>query len=197
MADDLTPEQRRRNMQAIRSKDTTIELRLRKALWERGVRYRKNYKKLIGKPDIAITKYKIAVFCDSDYWHGYDWENRNQRIKSNRDYWVPKIERNMERDREVTVALQNEGWLVLRFWEWQIRKHLDEFYPTTDPQLFYRSVRLVQEYKITKVLPGHHQLDIPTSLIGEIEDGFAQIERNGQLKQGNGLFEFRDFQIQI
>ncbi len=126
MADDLTPEQRRKNMQAIRSKDTTIELRLRKALWERGVRYRKNYKKLIGKPDIAITKYKIAVFCDSEYWHGYDWENRSQRIKSNRDYWVPKIERNMERDREVTAALQNEGWLVLRFWEWQIRKHLED-----------------------------------------------------------------------
>ena len=126
MADDLTPEQRRRNMQAIRSKDTTIELRMRKALWERGIRYRKNYKKLIGKPDIAITKYKIVIFCDSDYWHGYDWENRNQRIKSNRDYWVPKIERNMKRDREVTAALQEEGWLVLRFWEWQIRKQLDE-----------------------------------------------------------------------
>ena len=126
MADDLTPEQRRRNMQAIHSKDTTIELLLRKALWERGVRYRKNYKKLIGKPDIAITKYKIAVFCDSDYWHGYDWENRNQRIKSNRDYWVPKIERNMARDREVTEALQRDGWQVLRFWEWQIRKHLSE-----------------------------------------------------------------------
>ena len=126
MADDLTPEQRRRNMQAIHSKDTTIELLLRKALWERGVRYRKNYKKLIGKPDIALTKYKIAVFCDSDYWHGYDWENRNQRIKSNRDYWVPKIERNMARDREVTEALQRDGWLVLRFWEWQIRKHLSE-----------------------------------------------------------------------
>ena len=126
MADDLTPEQRRRNMQAIRSKDTTIELRMRKALWQCGVRYRKNYKKLVGMPDIAITKYRIAVFCDSDYWHGYDWENRNQRIKSNRDYWVPKIERNMKRDREVTAALQEEGWLVLRFWEWQIRKQLDE-----------------------------------------------------------------------
>ena len=126
MADDLTPEQRRRNMQAIRSKDTTIELMLRKALWAKGVRYRKNYKKLNGKPDIAITKHKIAVFCDSDYWHGYDWENRNQRIKSNRDYWVPKIERNMKRDQEVTEALQNEGWMVLRFWEWQIRKHLSE-----------------------------------------------------------------------
>lgn len=126
MADDLTPEQRRRNMQAIRSKDTTIELLLRKALWERGVRYRKNYKKLIGKPDIAITKYRIAVFCDSDYWYGYDWENRNQRIKSNRDYWVPKIERNMKRDQEVTERLQHEGWIVLRFWEWQIRKKLSE-----------------------------------------------------------------------
>ena len=126
MADDLTPEQRRRNMQAIRSKDTTIELLLRKALWERGVRYRKNYKKLIGKPDIAITKYRIAVFCDSDYWRGYDWENRNQRIKSNRDYWVPKIERNMKRDQEVTERLQHEGWIVLRFWEWQIRKKLSE-----------------------------------------------------------------------
>ena len=95
-------------------------------MWQCGVRYRKNYKKLVGKPDIAITKYRIAVFCDSDYWHGYDWENRNQRIKSNRDYWVPKIERNMKRDREVTAALQEEGWLVLRFWEWQIRKQLDE-----------------------------------------------------------------------
>lgn len=125
MADDLSPEQRRKNMQAIRSKDTSIELRLRKALWEHGIRYRKNYKKLIGKPDIAITKYRIAVFCDSDYWHGYDWENRNQRIKSNREYWIPKIERNMARDQEVNEALERDGWTVLRFWEWQIKKQLD------------------------------------------------------------------------
>ena len=126
MADDLTPEQRRKNMQAIRSKDTSIELLLRKALWDRGIRYRKNYKKLIGKPDIAITKYKIAVFCDSDYWHGYDWENRSQRIKSNREYWIPKIERNMARDQEVNKALARDGWTVLRFWEWQIKKQLDD-----------------------------------------------------------------------
>lgn len=124
--DDLTPEQRRKNMQAIRSRDTSIELRLRKALWQEGIRYRKNYKKLPGKPDIAITKYRIAVFCDSDFWHGYDWEARNQRIKSNREYWIPKIERNMERDRAVTAQLQEAGWIVLRFWEWQIKKHLDE-----------------------------------------------------------------------
>ena len=126
MADDLTPEQRRKNMQAIKSQDTSIELRLRKALWARGVRYRKNYRKLIGRPDIVLTKYKIAIFCDSDYWHGYDWENRHQRIKSNREYWIPKIERNMARDKEVNEALVHDGWTVLRFWEWQIRKQLDE-----------------------------------------------------------------------
>lgn len=125
MADDLTPEQRRRNMQAIKSKDTTIELALRKALWGKGIRYRKNCKTLIGKPDIAITKYKIAVFCDSEYWHGFDWENKNQKIKSNREYWIPKIERNMARDQEVNAALEQEGWTVIRFWERQIRKELD------------------------------------------------------------------------
>lgn len=125
MADDLTPEQRRKNMQAIKSKDTTIELTLRKALWSKGIRYRKNYKTLVGKPDIAITKYKIAVFCDSDFWHGFDWEHRHQKIKSNRDYWIPKIERNMARDIEVTSLLEREGWVVLRFWEHQIRKELD------------------------------------------------------------------------
>ena len=124
--DDLTPEQRKKNMRAIRSKDTTIELALRKALCQRGIRYRKNYKGLIGKPDIVITKYRIAVFCDSDFWHGYDWENRKARIKSNQNYWIPKIERNMKRDREVTAALVEQGWIVLRFWEHTIRKELEE-----------------------------------------------------------------------
>ena len=120
--DDLTPEQRRKNMQAIKSKDTSIELALRKALWHKGIRYRKNYKPLPGKPDIAITKYRIAVFCDSDFWHGYDWENRHQKIKSNRDYWIPKIERNMQRDQEVNEKLRSDGWIVLRFWGRQIKR---------------------------------------------------------------------------
>lgn len=123
--DDLTPEQRKKNMQAIRSKDTTIELALRKALWKKGIRYRKNYKRLIGKPDIVITKYRIVVFCDSDFWHGYDWDNRKSRIKSNQEYWIPKIERNMKRDKEVTAVLVEQGWIVLRFWEHSIRKNLE------------------------------------------------------------------------
>lgn len=123
--DDLTPEQRKKNMQAIRSKDTTIELALRKALWKKGIRYRKNYKGLIGKPDIVITKYRIVVFCDSDFWHGYNWDNRKSRIKSNQEYWIPKIERNMKRDKEVTAVLVEQGWIVLRFWEHSIRKNLE------------------------------------------------------------------------
>ena len=89
--DNLTKEQRRRNMQAIRSKDTSIEIRLRKALWHQGIRYRKNYSKLLGKPDIVLTKYRIVIFCDSEFWHGHDWENTRYKIKSNQDYWIPKI----------------------------------------------------------------------------------------------------------
>lgn len=113
-------------MQAIKSRDTSIEIALRKALWKEGIRYRKNYKKLTGKPDIAITKHRIAVFCDSEFWHGYDWENSKHKIKSNHDYWLPKIERNMQRDQEVNIQLESEGWIVLRFWSFQIKRNLPE-----------------------------------------------------------------------
>jgi DNA mismatch endonuclease, patch repair protein len=122
--DNLTKEQRRKNMQAIRSKDTSIEVKLRKALWQQGVRYRKNYSRLVGKPDIVLTKYKIAIFCDSEFWHGYDWENSKHRIKSNQSYWIPKIERNMDRDREINHQLEADGWTIIRLWERQIRKEL-------------------------------------------------------------------------
>lgn len=121
-----TPEQRRKNMRAVKCKDSKIELVLRKKLWNRGFRYRKNFKDLPGKPDIVFTKYKIAVFCDSEFWHGYNWEERKQDIKSNRDFWIPKIERNIERDREVNRQLDSMGWLVLRFWGKQILKSTDQ-----------------------------------------------------------------------
>ena len=124
--DNHTPEQRKKNMQAIRSKDTEIELLLRKELWSRGYRYRKNYKKAVGKPDIALTKYKIAVFCDSEFWHGKNYQESTDRIGTNSDYWKQKIKRNMERDIQVTEQLQAEGWIVLRFWEKDIKKKTDE-----------------------------------------------------------------------
>ena len=80
--DNLSPEQRRKNMQHIRSKDTEIELVLRRALWREGIRYRKNYNKLPGKPDIAITKYKIAIFCDGEFFHGKEWNHLQEKLKN-------------------------------------------------------------------------------------------------------------------
>lgn len=112
-------------MRRIRSKDTKAEVRLRKALWARGYRYRKNVKSLPGSPDIAIKKYKVAVFIDGEFWHGYNWEEKQHAIKRNRAYWIPKIERNMERDRENTRKLQEKGWLVLRFWEQRLKKEFN------------------------------------------------------------------------
>lgn len=114
--DNHTPEQRRKNMQAIRSKDTGIEMILRKELWKRGLRYRKNCKDLPGKPDIVFKGKKVAIFCDSEFWHGYDWENRKVSIGTRREYWIPKIEKNMENDRRFTKELESIGYTVLRFW---------------------------------------------------------------------------------
>lgn len=116
VADNHTPEQRRKNMQAIKGKDTSIELKLRQELWKRGIHYRKNCKTVFGHPDIVFIRKKIAVFCDSEFWHGHDWENRKKTIQSNREYWISKIERNMSRDKEVNEKLSSEGWVVIRFW---------------------------------------------------------------------------------
>lgn len=120
--DRLTLEQRKKNMQAVKNKDSQIEILLRRALWSRGVRYRKNVKSVFGHPDIAFIGKKVAVFCDSEFWHGYDWENKNAEIKSNRDFWIPKIERNIERDKEVNKHLEEQGWTVIRFWGKEIKK---------------------------------------------------------------------------
>lgn len=109
-------------MRQVKNKDSDIEQILRKELWKRGIRYRKNVRKITGNPDIAFKGLRIAVFCDSEFWHGYNWEERKNDFKSNRDFWIPKIERNIERDKEVNVQLSNEGWTVLRFWGREIKK---------------------------------------------------------------------------
>lgn len=124
--DKHTPEQRHKNMQAVKSKDSEIERLLRNELWKRGLRYRKNVKNIIGKPDIVFSGKKIAVFCDSEFWHGYNWEERKEDIKTRREFWIPKIERNMQRDVEVNAALTEAGWTVLRFWGKDIKKHCSE-----------------------------------------------------------------------
>ena len=112
-------------MSRIRGKNTSIEVMLRKRLWHLGIRYRKNYKKVPGCPDIAIVRYKIAVFCDGELWHGKDWEEKKNGFKSNAEYWIDKIERNMERDELNNTQLKELGWTVVRFWGLDIKKNLD------------------------------------------------------------------------
>lgn len=128
MADNLTREQRHKSMSHIKSKDTSIEVKLRKALWQAGYRYRKNYRELPGKPDIAITKYKIAIFCDSEFFHGKDWTVLKPHLEkgNNPDYWIPKIIRNRKRDDEVNKRLLFLGWTVIRFWGKDILRNVDE-----------------------------------------------------------------------
>ena len=122
--DNHTAEQRRRNMQAVKNKDSKIEIALRKELWSRGLRYQKNVTSIFGKPDLVFKGKKVAVFCDSEFWHGYNWEKRKKDFKSHQEFWIPKIERNMERDKEVTAELQRQGWMVLRFWGKEIKKNV-------------------------------------------------------------------------
>lgn len=118
------PITRSENMRRIKSKDTSIEIKLRKALWAKGYRYRKNCKDIRGKPDICFKGGKIAIFCDSEFWHGKYLQEKKYIPKTNKDYWIPKIERNIERDKEVTEYLTKEGWIVLRFWQKDIEKNI-------------------------------------------------------------------------
>ena len=126
--DRLTKEQRHRNMSNIKSKDTGIEIKLRKALWEKGYKYRKNYRLLPGKPDIVLTKYKIAIFCDSEFFHGKDWDNLKKQLENgkNSDFWVKKISKNIEHDEEINKQLIFLGWTVIRFWGKDIKKDVQK-----------------------------------------------------------------------
>ena len=132
--DRLTKEQRHINMKNIKNRDTGIELTLRKALWKKGYRYRKNDKRLPGKPDIVLTKYKIAIFCDSEFFHGKDWEVLKPQLErgKNADFWIEKISKNQQRDEEVNQQLQYLGWTVIRFWGKDITKHTDECLQTIE-----------------------------------------------------------------
>lgn len=125
-------------MKNIKSKDTSIELKLRKALWDRGYRYRKNYTKLPGKPDIVLTKYKIAIFCDSEFFHGKDWEVLKPQLErgKNADFWIDKISKNQQRDNEINKQLQFLGWTVIRFWGKEIIKNTEECIKVIEEAIF-------------------------------------------------------------
>lgn len=121
---DTTPDVSRR-MSRVHLKKGKAETALAKALWHRGYRYRLNYKKLPGSPDIAITKYRIAIFVDGEFWHGYDWEHKREKLKSNREFWIEKIEENIQRDIRNDRLLRSTGWIPLHFWEKEVKKDLD------------------------------------------------------------------------
>ncbi len=124
--DNITSIQRHKNMKNIKSRDTKPEVILRKALWHRGLRYRKNYNALPGKPDIVLIRQKIAIFVDGDFWHAKGHQDQpGEQIKSHQKYWKPKLKRNVERDKEVNDMLTELGWMVLRFWESDVKKNLD------------------------------------------------------------------------
>lgn len=120
-----TPTQRRKNMQAIKSSRTKIEELLAIALRDRGINYLRSNKKIFGKPDFIVRNYKIAIFCDSEFFHGKDWEVRKHKIKTNVDFWHKKIESNIARDAIVNTMLTNKGWKVIRFWGDEIKKKSD------------------------------------------------------------------------
>ena len=130
--------ERSENMRRIRSKTTKIDIALRKALWHKGYRYRKNYEALPGKPDIVLTKQKIAIFCDSEFFHGKDWEILKPQLEhgKNGEFWIKKISRNRERDDEVNKQLLFLGWTVIRFWGKDIIKNTDECVKVVEEVIF-------------------------------------------------------------
>lgn len=145
--DNLTKEQRHKNMKNIKSKDTKIEVILRKELWHRGYRYRKNYNELPGKPDIVLTKQKIMIFCDSEFFHGKDWEVLKPRLEkgNNANYWLKKIERNITRDQEINQQLNFLGWTVVRFWGKEILNNTDECIKVIEETIFESTCNSLEE----------------------------------------------------
>jgi DNA mismatch endonuclease (patch repair protein) len=132
------PQQRSKNMRAIKSTATKTEIILAKALWNLGYHYRKNNKTVFGKPDFTFKKLKIAIFIDSEFFHGKDWETR-KKPQTNAEFWIKKIERNMQRDIEVTAYLESQNWKVLRFWSKEIEKNLDECVTIIENEIALRS----------------------------------------------------------
>ena len=138
-------EKSHRNMSKIKGRDTSIELTLRKELWKRGYRYRKNYKELPGTPDIVLTKYHIVIFCDSEFFHGKDWEVLKPRLEKgkNGDFWISKISKNRKHDDEVNKKLLFMGWTVIRFWGNDIKKYTNECIKVIEETIF--EVKMAEE----------------------------------------------------
>lgn len=151
-------------MQANRSEGTKPELALGRLLWSSGLRYRKHPRDVKGRPDFCVKKYRLAIFVDGDFWHGRDWGRRKEHFRTNRDFWIRKIERNMSRDVEVTRLLEARGWRVMRFWETDIKKN---------PGACVAEVlRYVAEFPCKDYVPDYTPADYSEGLAAEPETAY-------------------------
>ena len=169
----MVSEARHYNMSRIRAKDTSIEVLLRHALWARGIRYRKNKKDLPGKPDITLTKYRIAVFCDGEFFHGKDWDTLKETLaKGNTpDFWIAKIARNMERDRKNDTDLAALGWTVIRFWGKSIKKDTEECIARIEEE-----IRKVMHITITESSENNYTVSVDGIKAGYVALKDSQLE---------------------
>jgi len=196
--DKLTKEQRTKNMQAVKNKNSRIELILGKALWNRGWRYRKNDKTIFGKPDFTFKSKKVAIFCDSEFWHGKDWEVKKFDHKSNQDFWIPKIERNIERDKEVTNELEKQGWKVLRFWGKEIQQNLSNCVLEIEKtlQMEFKEKISIEEYggkrfKLRIVEPNDNKEAILTHYIHNANNGVSKFYKKDAVKYTKEILEYK------
>ena len=125
MPDTFSKEKRSEIMSKIRSKDTKIEIKVRHWLYHQGIRYRKNCNNILGKPDIAIKKHKIAIFVHGCFWHGHENCKLSQKTKTRVEYWNNKINKNISRDQNIIKQLNIDGWHTFVLWECQIKSNFE------------------------------------------------------------------------
>lgn len=187
--DKLTKEQRKKNMQANKSTGTKPEIMLAKALFARGHRYRKNDKKVFGHPDLIFKKIKLAVFVDGEFWHGKDWFERKNDHKTNQDFWIKKIERNIERDNEVNEELKKQSWTILRFWSKEIEKNLLSCVLKIENKIkalkmnFNEKISLEtfgdKQFRIRLVEPENNNEAVLTHYLHNTQNGLAKFYKKG------------------
>lgn len=115
-----------KRMSHVKTKRNSAEVMIANSLWHRGYRYRLNYKALPGSPDIALTKYRIAIFIDGEFWHGKDFEQRKTKLKNNKDYWIEKIQENIDRDLKNDKLLRQMDWYPIHFWSNDVIKYCNQ-----------------------------------------------------------------------
>ncbi len=199
--DKLTKEQRKKNMRAVKSTGSKIEVALAKALFSKGYRYRKNNKNVFGRPDLTFKKYKIAIFVDGEFWHGKDWEIRKYDHKTNQAYWRNKIERNIQRDKEVNAELEKQGWKVLRFWGKQIERNLEECVQIIEQEIENVKMKFTErisfetienkKFKIRLIEPDCNKKAVLTHYLHNIKGRAAKFYKKDAVAFAKELLEYK------